>query len=417
MTENKKTVAIVGAGIIGVSAAVHLQRDGHDVILIDRAGPGEGTSHGNGGVLASCSIVPVTGPGLWKKAPRMLLDPSQPLFMRWSYFPKLVPWLLKYMGHANAEDTRRIASALMPIVGDSLTDHQQMAAGTGAEKHLKASDYTFVYNDRAHFNEDAFGWGLRRAHGFKWDELEGQAFRDYDSIFAPEFGFGARLAGHGIITDPGQYVKDLAAHVEANGGRIIKAAVEDFAQENGRITGMRAGGETIACDEMILATGPWSKELSAKLGISVPLEAERGYHLELVEPSAMPKAPVMVAAAKCVVTPMEGRIRIAGIVEFGGLEAGPSKGPLNLLRKNARRILPGVTWKDEVEWVGHRPAPADSIPVIGAVPGLEGAYTGFGHHHIGLTGGPKTGRLLAQMISGKTPNIDMSVYSPERYKT
>jgi len=98
------------------------------------------------------------------------------------------------------------------------------------------------------------------------------------------------------------------------------------------------------------------------------------------------------------------------------MEAGASKGPLNLLRKNARRILPGVTWKDEVEWVGFRPAPADSIPVIGAVPGLKGAYTGFGHHHIGLTGGPKTGRLLAQMISGKTPNIDMSVYSPERYK-
>lgn len=416
MTETKKTVAIVGAGIIGVSAAVQLQRDGHDVILIDRDGPGEGTSHGNGGVLASCSIVPVTGPGLWKKAPRMLLDPSQPLFMRWGYFPKLVPWLLKYMGHANAEDTRRIAAALMPIVGDSLTDHQQMAAGTGAERHLKASDYTFVYNNRAHFNEDAFGWGLRKQHGFKWDELEGQAFRDYDDVFAPEFGFGARLEGHGTITDPGQYVKDLAAHVEANGGRIIKASVEDFVRENGHITGLRASGETIPCDEMILATGPWSKELAAKLGISVPLEAERGYHLELLEPSAMPKAPVMVAAAKCVVTPMEGRIRIAGIVEFGGMEAGASKGPLNLLRKNARRILPGVTWKDEVEWVGFRPAPADSIPVIGAVPGLKGAYTGFGHHHIGLTGGPKTGRLLAQMISGKTPNIDMSVYSPERYK-
>ncbi|KIC14699.1 NAD(P)/FAD-dependent oxidoreductase [Leisingera sp. ANG-DT] len=415
MTAGKKTVAIIGAGIVGVSAAIELQRDGHQVILIDGKGPGEGTSHGNGGILASCSIVPVTGPGLWKKAPKMLLDPEQPLFMRWGYLPKLAPWLMKYMGHANAADTARIAAALAPIVGDSLTDHQALAAGSGAERHLKPSDYLFLYNDRAHFGEDAFGWGLRKKHGFQWDELEGAEFRAYDGIYSQDITFAARLKDHGIITDPGQYVKDLAAHVTGNGGRLIKAFVTDVARENGTVTGVRAGGETIPCDAVVVATGVWSKPLAEKLGISVPLEAERGYHLELWEPSAMPKAPVMVAAAKCVVTPMEGRIRIAGIVEFGGLEAGPSKGPLELLHRNARRILPGVTWRHEEEWQGARPAPADSIPVIGEVPGLSGAYVGFGHHHIGLTGGPKTGRLLAQMISGRTPNMDMSAYDPARY--
>ncbi|UWQ78386.1 FAD-binding oxidoreductase [Leisingera sp. S132] len=415
MSEARKTVAIIGAGIVGVSAAVELQRNGHQVILIDGKGPGEGTSHGNGGILASCSIVPVTGPGLWKKAPKMLLDPDQPLFMRWGYLPKLAPWLMKYMGHANAGDTTRIAAALAPIVGDSLADHQALAAGTGAERHLKPSDYLFLYNDRAHFGEDAFGWGLRKKHGFKWDELEGAEFRAYDGIYSQDITFAARLKDHGIITDPGQYVKDLAAHVTANGGRLIQAFVTDVARENGKVTGVRAGGETIACDAVVVATGVWSRPLAEKLGISVPLEAERGYHLELWEPSAMPKAPVMVAAAKCVVTPMEGRIRIAGIVEFGGLEAGPSKGPLELLHRNTRRILPGVTWKHEEEWQGARPAPADSIPVIGEVPGLSGAWVGFGHHHIGLTGGPKTGRLLAQMISGHTPNMDMSAYDPARY--
>ncbi|KIC36510.1 NAD(P)/FAD-dependent oxidoreductase [Leisingera sp. ANG-M7] len=415
MSETKKTVAIIGAGIVGVSAAIELQRDGHQVILIDGKGPGEGTSHGNGGILASCSIVPVTGPGLWKKAPKMLLDANQPLFMRWGYLPKLAPWLMKYMSHANAADTARIAAALAPIVGDSLADHQALAAGTGAERHLRPSDYLFLYNDRAHFGEDAFGWGLRRKHGFRWGELEGADFRAYDSIYSEDITFAARLKDHGIITDPGQYVKDLAAHVTTNGGRLIQAFVTDVARENRKVTGVRAGGETFPCDAVVVATGVWSKPLAEKLGISVPLEAERGYHLELWEPSAMPKAPVMVAAAKCVVTPMEGRIRIAGIVEFGGLEAGPSKGPLELLHRNARRILPGVTWKREVEWQGARPAPADSIPLIGEVPGLSGAYVGFGHHHIGLTGGPKTGRLLAQMISGRTPNMDMSAYAPARY--
>lgn len=131
----------------------------------------------------------------------------------------------------------------------------------------------------------------------------------------------------------------------------------------------------------------------------------------------MPKAPAMVESAKCVVTPMEGRIRVAGIVEFGGLEAGPSAAPLDLLRAQLPQILPGVSWAHETHWLGHRPALADSIPVIGAVPGLAGVYLGFGHHHIGLTGGPKTARLLAQLVSGQTPIIDMTAYDPARFIT
>lgn len=129
----------------------------------------------------------------------------------------------------------------------------------------------------------------------------------------------------------------------------------------------------------------------------------------------MPKTPVMVASGKFVATPMDGRLRLAGVVEFGGIEAGASKAPLNLLKKNGISAFPGLKWKEMTEWMGFRPAPADSIPVIGEIPGIKGAYTGFGHHHIGLTGGPKTGRLLAQMIAGRQPNVDVSVYSPARY--
>ncbi len=414
---DKKTIAIIGAGIVGVSAAVWLQRDGHDVILIDKAGPAEGTSHGNGGVLASCSIVPVTVPGLLRKAPRMLFSPSEPLFMKWGYLPKLVPWLTRYLSHAKAHEVDRIAAALTPIIGDSLNDHKALAEGTGAEKWLVPSDYLFLYRDRAHFEGDAFGWGIRRKHGFHWDELEGQALQDYDPVFSRDISFATRLADHGHIRDPGRYVKDLAAHVEANGGRILRAEVEDVTRDAGKVTGVRAGGETISCDTAIVSAGVWSGPLAKRLGISVPLESERGYHLELVEPSAMPRSPVMVASGKFVATPMDGRIRLAGIVEFGGLDAPPLRAPFELLRKNARAALPGVTWKEEVEWMGHRPAPADSIPIIGEVPGISGAYMGFGHHHIGLTGGPKTGRLLAQMIAGRTPNTDTSVYAPARFAT
>ncbi|MCB1450299.1 MAG: FAD-binding oxidoreductase [Nitratireductor sp.] len=410
-----KTVAVIGAGIVGVSTAIWLQRAGHTVILIDRAGPAEGTSYGNGGVLASCSIVPVTVPGLMRKAPRMLLDPDQPLFLKWRYLPRLLPWLIRYMGNAKAENVEHRAAAMAAIIGDSLADHQAMATGTGAEKWITPSDYLFLYNDRAHYQGDAFGWSLRKKHGFEWEMLEGEAFHEYDPAFGPAIGFAAKLGNHGRITDPGQYVKDLAAHIMVNGGRFIRAEVSDVVRENGRLSGLRAGGQTIACDSAVIATGAWSGPLARKLGIKIPLESERGYHLELWEPNIMPRSPVMVASGKFVATPMEGRLRLAGIVEFGGLEAPPSRAPFELLERNIKAAIPGITWKHKTQWMGHRPSMADSLPVIGEVPGARGVFMGFGHDHVGLTGGPKTGRILAQLISGQKPNTDLAPFAPTRF--
>jgi D-amino-acid dehydrogenase len=409
-------VAIIGAGIVGVSTAIWLQRAGHKVILIDRAGPGEGTSYGNAGVLASGSIVPVTTPGLLRKAPGMLFSADQPLFLKWRYLPKLLPWLWRYLRHCTPEETRRIAAALVPIVGDALENHRQLARGTGAEKWIVEAPYCFIYRDRMQFDGDAFGWGIRRENGYVWDELEGQALRAFEPTLAPDLAFMARLGGHGRIIDPGRYVRDLAAHVVASGGVLLKADIEDIVREDGRVTGVRAGGETIPCSAAVVATGVWSGKLARRLGLSIPLESERGYHVELIDPTVTPENTLMIASGKFVITPMDGRLRLAGIVEFGGLDAPPSRAPFELLKRQAQACLPGLAWKETREWMGHRPAPSDSIPVIGAVAGVEGAYLGFGHHHIGLTGGPRTGALLAQLISGQTPNLDLAPYSPMRFQ-
>ena len=408
-------VAIIGAGIVGVSTALWLQRDGHDVILIDKAGPGEGTSFGNGGVLASCSIVPVTVPGLFWKAPKMLFDPGQPLFLKWSYLPQLLPWLLKYLAHGKAEAVKHRAAALNQIIGDSLADHQALAAGTPAEKWVVPSDYLFLYNSRANYDAETFGWSVRKDNGVEWDLLESDELREYDPAFGPEIGFAARMGNHGRISDPGQYVKDLAAHVVANGGKLINAEVTDIVLENGAATGVVAGGEKIDCGAVVLSAGVWSGPLARKLGLNVPLESERGYHVELWEPSVMPRSPVMVASGKFVATPMDGRLRLAGIVEYGGLHAPPSKAPFELLYKNIKAAIPGISWKESTEWMGHRPAITDSIPLIGECPDVKKAYCGFGHDHVGLTGGPKTGRILAQLISGRAPNIDLAPYAPSRF--
>ena len=415
MMKSAKKVAVVGAGIVGVSTAIWLQRGGHEVFLIDRHGPASGTSHGNGGVLASCSVVPVATPGLMTKAPSMLLSPNRPLFLKWKYLPRLAPWLRRFLKTANAADARKRAMAMTPLIGDSLFDHQSLARGTGAERWIVPSDYLFLYQDRNHYERDSFSWSLRKENGFEWDILEGRAWREYDPVFGPQIGFAARFSGHGRISDPGQYVKDLAAHAERNGVQMIKANVRGFAKENGQIVGVRADSETIACDAAVLATGAWSGPLARDIGIKPPLESERGYHLELWEPSVMPRSPVMVASGQYVATPMEGRLRLAGVVEFGGLEAPPSRAPFGLLERGVRDAIPGIKWKKTVEWMGHRPSMADSLPAIGEMPGVRGVYAGFGHDHVGLTGGPKTGRLISQMISGKKPNIDMTPFSPARF--
>lgn len=413
--QKQKTVLIVGAGMVGISTALHLQRLGKKVILIDREGPAAGTSYGNGGVLASTAIVPVPGPGLITKAPKMLLSPDEPLFVKWRYLFKLMPWLLPYLSHANGADAAKNAAAMVHIIGDSLADHQSLANGTKAEHYIIPSDYVFAYRNRDHFADEAFAWQLRRDNGFEWQEIEGSAVQDYEPLYGPEIGFIVRCPHHGRIADPAAYITALTDEFIAQGGDFRIGTLTDMIRHEGKITGVRASGETIACDQVVVTAGIGSKQIMAMLGLHVPLESERGYHMELWNPNMMPKIPTMVAARKFVITPMEGRLRLAGIVEFGGLKLGPSQAPLTLLERSLRAAMPQLNWEKTTTWMGHRPATTDSLPLIGELVGQGGVYAGFGHHHVGLTGGPKTGRLLAQIITGQAPNIDIKPYDANRY--
>ncbi len=407
-------LAVVGAGIVGLSTAIWARRAGLDVTVVDAKGPGAGASWGNAGVLAASAIVPVTVPGLPLKAPGMLLDRDAPIFLRPAYLPRLLPWLARYLARCTEAKARETAAALWPLVSGSLDEHRALAEGTPAARFVHGCDYVFLYRDRAAFEADRFGWALRRSFGVAWEEIEGEALARRDPALAGA-GFAVAIPGHGRISDPGAYVAALAAHLEAEGGRLLTAEVTDIAREGGRVTGLRAGGETIPAEAVVIAAGAWSARLTAKLGLRIPLESERGYHLELWEPSAMPREPTMIAAAKLVAAPMEGRLRLAGIAEFGGLAAGPRAAPFRLIERQVARLFPGLRWRETTRWMGHRPAPADSIPVIGAVPGLAGAWLGFGHHHVGLTAGPRTGRLLAQLASGRRPNADLAPYDPARF--
>jgi D-amino-acid dehydrogenase len=407
-------VVVIGAGIVGVSTAIWLRRAGVDVTVIDRGAPGTGTSHGNAGVLAACAMVPVTAPGMTGKAPRMLLDPDFPLFMRWTYLPRLLPWLRKYLKNANDADTRRIALGLTSIVGDSVEQHKSLCDELGLGDWVSESDYCFAYENRGLFEAEHYTWELRREAGFAPDLIEGAEVHEYEPSLGPEITCLARMKHHGFIRSPGGYVQALAKAFEQMGGTIMQAEVKDFDLSGGKVSAVQTTQGTAPCSEVVLATGVWSKPMMAKLGLNIPLETERGYHIVFEDATGGPSRPTMIASGKFVATPMEQGLRCAGIVEFGGLEAGPSKAPLKLLRRQAAKAFPNLKAKNEIEWLGHRPAPSDSLPLIGQV-GTSRVFAAFGHHHIGLTGGPKTGRLVAGLITGAQVNTDLAPYNPQRF--
>lgn len=414
-TQNSEPhTVIVGAGIVGVATAVWLRRAGHKVTLVDRQAPGEGTSHGNAGVLASCAMVPVTTPGLLWKAPKMLFDKDFPLFMRWSYLPKIAPWLFQYLSFANPADTSRISERLNFIVGDSVEQHQDLAGNTVADQWLVPSEYQFAYTDRQAFEADSYVWGIRKEHGFVPELIEGRAVQEKEPALADTIGCLAVLQDHGHILSPGGYVKSLAEVFLSLGGEFVQASVEDIELVNDKVTAVLTQSGRIACDSLVLATGVWSAPLGRKLGLKVPLEAERGYHVIFKNPSQSVSCPTMIASGKFVATPMADGLRCAGIVEFGGLEAGPSKAPIEFLMRKFKDTFPDVSYSETVEWLGHRPAPTDSLPFIGQVRST-GIYTGFGHQHIGLTGGAKTGRIIAGLISGEHDETGLESFRPDRF--
>jgi D-amino-acid dehydrogenase len=416
MKENKKRVVVIGGGIMGLSSAIWLLRSGRPVTIVDPGIARRPASFGNAGVLAACSVVPVTTPGLISKAPLLLLNPNFPLFVRWRYLPKLLPWLVRYLKHANASDAARIAKGLAPLTRDTFAQHKALAGGTAAERWLQSSGYFFAYDSRAAFEADGFGWQLRREAGFTWQEFEGERLRELDPSLGPKIGFGILLQDHGFVLNPGEYVAALREVAASLGAIVEPAEARGFRlAADGSVQAVITTNGEIEADAAVIATGAWSKMLTAQLGLDVPLETERGYHVMFYGPSVKPRQPTMVASGKFVATPMADGVRCAGVVEFGGLNLPAHKPPIELILRQVKEAFPALTFTHYDEWLGHRPAPSDSLPLIGEVPRHRGIFLAFGHHHIGLTTGAKTGRLLAALVNGEQSEIDMTPYTPARF--
>lgn len=415
-SNDKKRVVVIGGGIMGLSTAIWLLRSGRPVTIVDPGIARRPASFGNAGVLAACSVVPVTVPGLIAKAPLLLLDPNSPLYVRWSYLPRLAPWLVRYLKHANKTDTTRISKGLAKLTRDTFAQHKALAGGTPAERWIRGSGYFFAYDSRAAFEADAFAWSLRRDAGFTWQEFEGEALREFDPALGAKISLGILVPDHGFVLSPGGYIADLREVALSLGAVAVAAEAREFRlAADGSVQAVVTTNGDIEAGAAVIATGAWSKALTAQLGLDVPLESERGYHVMLYGASLKLRQPTAVTSGKFVATPMADGVRCAGIVEFGGLDLPPSKPPIELMLRQVKEAFPTLTYTHYDEWLGHRPAPSDSLPLIGEVPRHRGIFLAFGHHHVGLTTGPKTGRLLAAMVNGETPGLDMTPYAPARF--
>ncbi len=408
-----KSVLVIGAGITGVSTAEWLRRAGADVTLIDRVEPGasEQASFGNAGILARCAVVPVAEPSLLRKVPFMLFDNDAPLFMRWRYLPKLFPWLVAFLRNANAVKTRKIAAAAAALTDDSVDQHMALVGGTPAEEFLKKGDYSHYFPSRKDWLKAEFSREVTRQMGFCPVEKDREQLLKSDPNVSERYRFAVTYRDHGWLTSPGGYVAALAEHFVAAGGRFIRGEVTDISKD----TVTLADGTTFCPDKIVLAAGAWSANLSGKLGHRARLESERGYHLFLKGVNFMPDTPFMVTDAKFVVTPMDEGLRCAGIVEFGGLKAPASKAPADLLRRRIRQVYPTLTWQEESHWMGHRPTTPDSLPHLGPLRSAPNVICAFGSQHIGITIGPRLGRMAADLALGKRINADISPYDPDRF--
>ena len=408
-------ILVIGAGIVGVSTAIWLQRSGVSVTLIDRDEPGSATSYGNAGILASASVIPVPTPGIIKKVPGMLLNPNKALFLKWSQLPRLLPFFYKYLFNSNSDSVFKISNALSYILYDTVEQHLEISKGTNAENYITTNDLIFGYSDKIAFENDRYSWDLKRKHGHKFSSLSRDDLAKYDKNLKNKFGFAVKCMNHGTISDPGVYISELFKSFVNKGGKFLKAEVKDILFDNFRNPiYLNTNNGDISCNKIVLTAGVWSAGLAKKLGVKIPLTSERGYHVEYHSPNIKFKAPVVISDSKFIIHSMQGRLRCAGLVEFGGIFQPESSHPFKLIEKKIETLFPQLKYERKTYWMGHRPSTTDSLPVIDISPNYNNVWLGYGHQHIGLSAGPKTGKILSEIILSKNTNRDLSRFSASR---
>ncbi|MER9169189.1 FAD-binding oxidoreductase [Mesorhizobium australicum] len=415
MPELGKEVVIIGAGIVGVSAALYLKRAGLNVTVIDPLSPGTATSFGNAGMVRHDCNVPVAMPGMLRQVPGWLTDPLGPLVLKPHYALKAAPWLLRWIRAGRMDSVNRAADALCNLHRGNLECYRDLIGGPTFAALIREVGGIQVWESAAVGTSDRITAEINERQGVVTEPLSRS---DLERLLPGISNIARRglLYPHNAhTTDPHRLVMAIADGLRQAGGAFEAERVL-------KIIPREAGGYTLMtntanrkADAVIIAAGAWSNRLLKPLGAELPLETERGYHLMIPSPSIELPMPVQMKNRGFALSPMEHGLRLAGTVEIAGLEAPPDERRSEILLTHARALFPDLKGGEPTIWMGFRPSLPDSVPAIGEVRGHRSLFVATGHGHTGMIGGGSTGRLIAELVTANRPHIDPAPYSPDRF--
>jgi D-amino-acid dehydrogenase len=423
MTEKHSlTVAVIGAGIVGLCAALETQRLGHRVILIEPDEPGgtQAASYGNGTWLTPGSIMPVSLPGLWRKVPGYLMDPTGPFVIRWRDMPRLAGWLVRFVAAGRNWDlVKACATHRFELCKATVGDHAALAAEAGVPDLIRRNGLMYVYPDRSHFIAESRTWALRSGFGVRHIEIGEAELRRLQPELGPAYTFGIRLPDAAQVSDPGAYCAALARLLIARGGERVTSRATGFDISNGRLKAVRTSGAPVSCDRAIIAAGIASRTLAHAAGDRVPLISERGYHVVVPDPGFDIPMGLMPCDGQMAVVMTPQGLRVAGQVELADVSAPPDWRRADILVGWAKKMFPGLAGRLDAasvqRWKGNRPSTPDGLPCVGPAALTPDIVHCFGHGHTGLIQAPATGRLAAALVTGAPPPIDPAPFSARRF--
>ena len=409
------TTVVVGAGIIGTAIAYELQKRGRQVVLVERDAVGRGASYGNMASIAVTEFMPASRPSVWRQIPGWMLDPEGPVRVRPAYMPKLLPWFARFVAASRPGKLRRLEAEGAALCKRVYDDLLPLLRETGLEGELTEEGCLSLYSDEAEFRADREHIEILERFGFPHRRLTGEEARALEPELSEGIGLAVLFPQNRSLRDPFRLVTALADRFTALGGKIRRGAVTGF-DRSGRIAAVRlAGGDPIPADDVVIAAGAHSGLLSKMLGEPIPLETERGYHTQIMAPGISMRHSIIWPARAFMVTPTAGGIRVGGTVEMAGLDAPPDYRRSKITVRRAQTALPNLRCEDFSEWMGHRPALPDTVPVMSASAKVPGVFYATGHGHLGVTYAATTARLMGDLITGAAPPLDMRPYRIDRF--
>lgn len=409
-------IVVLGTGIVGVCTAAWLQRDGHRITFVAPVPPGEACSFGNAGSLSPSACLPVGMPGMWKQVPRWLRDPDGPLRIHPAYLPRVLPWLLRFLRASTREEVARIAAAMRGLLAPIFDCYGPLLAHAGAEHLVRRSGCLYVYSSPRAAARWQWGMDLRRSLAVELRDIQEQELAALEPDLRGRFRFGILAPENGSTLDPSALVKALHGQCLRDGAQSLQDEAVAFERRAGRVTAVRLrSGATLECDGVVVAAGAWSAGLTRELGLRVPLETQRGYHVTVQSSNLSLRHTVMAPEYNLMVNPMAMGLRLAGSVEFAGLRRPPDYRRADVLLAKGREMFPHLDASRTTQWMGHRPCLPDSLPVIGRAPRTDNAWLAFGHGHVGMCGAASTGREVAHLVAGRAPQVDLAPFRAERF--